>query len=83
MLIIALAGTVYVWLGGAKTLPSTTTGTDGESTAIQLAQLRKLRDLRLDTDILEDEFFKSLSPSQAIPVLQQDGQGRINPFLPL
>ena len=85
--ILALAGTIYFWLGGTTSsitpVPDAASAEKGESTAVQLAQLRKLKNLRLDTDILEDEFFRSLASPQGVPVLQQNEQGRPNPFLPL
>lgn len=84
VIVLALAGTGLVWFGSHLTSPSAieTPAAASEESSIRLSQLRNLRDIRLDTAILEDPFFRSLSTTQGVTVVQEGGQGRPNPFLP-
>ncbi len=47
----------------------------------RLAELRHLKDIRFDTSVLQDNFFKSLSLPD-IPQPPDVKIGRLNPFIP-
>ena len=47
---------------------------------IKLAELKRLKELRLDTSIFQDQFFRTLEPPE-IPAETPLTPGRNNPFL--
>lgn len=81
-MILALLGTVFVWwrylsIGGAPAA----TETVPDEFENELAEIRRLKDLKLDTGILQDDFFKSLEAPPVVDVTNVQ-TGRENPFLP-
>jgi len=83
LFLLILLGTGYIWIQYAKEgrAPVEEEKIDFEG---RLSQLRKLKNLKLDTSILEDSFFQSLElPGEsAVPATEPAGtKGRINPYL--
>ena len=79
IIIVALAGGgFFLWQTWQSAPASTYVSPEIES---RLADLRKLRDLRFDTGVLRDSFFRSLE-SPAASAAPSAEAGRANPFLP-
>lgn len=80
-MILALLGTVFVWwrylsIGTAEPIQSASNEFEGE-----LAEIRRLKDLKLDTEILNDDSFKSLEAPPSVDITGITS-GRENPFIP-
>lgn len=82
ILILALLLTAFIWTSytAKKKEPSA----DGQAIQfeVEIAELRRLKELELDTAILEDSFFQNLQESQEVPPLSGEA-GRKNPFTAL
>ncbi|QQG45675.1 MAG: hypothetical protein HYW89_02020 [Candidatus Sungiibacteriota bacterium] len=76
--IIIVAATGYLWFGLSGPAVE---NAGGEEFSVRLAELRRLKNLQLDTSVLEDQFFRSLELPQETP-LPEVKIGRINPFAP-
>ena len=84
--ILSLAA-FYLWFGNRGKTPASSEN-DGEVPTIaeeRLELLRRLKNLSLDTSVLQDEKFKTLLSQEELvltPATQAVKPGRINPFLP-
>lgn len=76
---LALAGTAYVWISNISSQKSEESEAPPGEFESRLFELRRLKDINLDTSILEDPFFQSLNRPQEIPPPSVD-IGRDNPF---
>ena len=77
--VLILGVTGYLWYGYFQVAPADTGS--GESRDSSFLQVSRLQNVQLDTSLLEDPLFLSLSPPQIIP--QPDvTPGRANPFIP-
>lgn len=88
IVVLVLGGIGYFWYAYVQSTPAEPTTTSADTqTALkqQIANLRRLKDLHLDTSIFQDPFFQQLKASDgsvlAPPEVSQQ-QGRPNPFLP-
>lgn len=81
ILVISFLATAVVWISytppPAKEEPETSETTDIEG---QLAELKRLKEIELDTAILSDSFFQELQEPQEVPPLDKTA-GRKNPFV--
>lgn len=78
---------LYLWFGKGSGAPAPSENDEEVPTIAEerLELLRRLKDLNLDTSILNDEKFKTLLSQEelvATPPIQTVTPGRINPFLP-
>lgn len=82
--LILLLGTGYLWYQYSRT-SLVSPEKASEDFEARLAQLRRLKTLKIDVAILEDPFFKSFrSISEVVaPEKVEVKTGRSNPFLPL
>lgn len=81
VIVLILLGTAFIWLSYGKNRSASHDPETIESTKIRLSQLRRLKNLKLDTTIFEDPLFRALKESKASPL--PDVQiGRTNPFVP-
>lgn len=82
--ILSLAA-FYFWFGKSET-PASLGDVEVQTIAEErLELLRRLKNLRLETSILEDERFRALLPQEELAKTQPPSTtkpGRINPFLP-
>lgn len=81
LFVLLAAGGGYFWY---RYSPSAPEGEASKETSSPLAELQRLKTLQLDTLILQDSFFKSLSlPSEVSSQINASTTaGRSNPFLP-
>lgn len=81
LFLLLVAGGGYFWY---QYSPSAPEGEAGKETSSPLAELQRLKTLQLDTLILRDSFFKSLSlPNEVSDLINASTTaGRSNPFLP-
>ena len=81
ILFVLLAAGGYFWYQNSSSEPKEEAG---KETASPLAELQRLKTLQLDTLILQDSFFKTLSlPSEVSSIRNATTTaGRSNPFLP-
>ena len=89
ILILVLAVTGFVWFSYFRSKPSLENSiiSLGDKTDFRsdLVQLRRIRNLKLDTTIFEDKFFQILQSSVQPPVSPAgvgEVVGRTNPFTP-
>ena len=85
ILVIVVLGIGYIWYSYYSAAPAEE-GTAVEDLNVQniearLAELRRLRDLQLDTSLFREEAFRELQ-LPVIPKLPAVQIGRVNPFLP-
>lgn len=79
VLIVILAAIGYLWLSSSESTDKTKQQASNEFEA-QLLELSKLKNIKLDTTIFQDPFFRSLNLSAAVPA-PEGPVGRKNPFL--
>lgn len=80
LIFVALLGLIgYIWYGYLET-PSDTAA-EGPQFSKTLAEVRRLKNLELDTSLFEDRFFRDLEEPQEIPQPEVT-PGRENPFAP-
>lgn len=79
--IVILAGIFFIWYQYLRVAPSGVPQIQNEFEA-GLNEIRNLKNLKLDTEILENAEFQALDP---YPISTTTGliPGRPNPFLPL
>lgn len=78
--VIILGVMAYMWYGYLA-LPTDTDGAEQASFTKTLAEVRRLKNLKLDTSIFQDRFFLDLEEPQEIPQPAVE-PGRENPFAP-
>lgn len=81
LVFVILLGVIgYMWYGylGA---PTDTDGAEQASFTKTLAEVRRLKNLKLDTSVFQDRFFLDLEEPQEIPQPEVK-PGRENPFAP-
>lgn len=71
----------YLWYGYVAAPADTGTGEAQASFAKSLAEVRRLKNLDLDTSLFQDRFFLDLEEPQEIPEPEVT-PGRGNPFAP-
>lgn len=85
ILIGVLAGTGYVWYRQFGATSSSSKGDTIRSASqdieTRLAQFRRLKEIQLDTAVLQDPLFRSLELPEKV-VEPEVKLGRPNPFLP-
>lgn len=80
--IISLVATAYVWYRYKQYTPLDDKKAEIRSDiTTSLSELRRLREIKLDTSIFQDKFFQTLSSPPSLP-LQEAIIGRQNPFTP-
>ena len=83
--ILLLAGLGYFWYQNAKISPPGEEKAGSSELEIRLSELRRLKDLKLDTTLFQNPLFRKLEastkevPSTPASVLKP---GRSNPFIP-
>lgn len=70
----------YTWYRYLDTSPETA-AEDQQRFAQSLADVRRLKNLQLDTSLFQDRFFRDLEEPQEIPQPEVE-PGRTNPFAP-
>lgn len=78
ILILALLVTTFIWYN-AKREQEPLANDQAISFGTEIAELRRLKELELDTAILEDSFFQNLREPEEVPPLSGEA-GRKNPF---
>ena len=85
IMVLALAGTVFIWYRYLRIAPVTR---DETATAIatefaqSLQESRRLKEIKIDTSILDDSTFQALEAPPEVDTSNLS-PGRPNPFLPL
>lgn len=89
LVVLLLGGAGYAWYAYIQSAPTTdqTPSTVNPQVALkqQIANLRRLKDLHLDTSLFQDPFFQQLKANDGsvlAPAETTQQQGRPNPFLP-
>lgn len=81
VLIFSLAVTAFIWLSYGKKEKEPVTDNQATDLEARFAELQRLKELELDTAILEDSVFQKLGEPENTPALSETA-GRKNPFSP-
>lgn len=82
--ILVLGGTAYIWYQYSQSISVPEASVAQDDFSVQLSELRRLKNLELDTSIMDDSFFRSLDLPPGVQeqsVTQREVSGRANPFI--